>query len=154
MIVLLVLQNQTPCYFSYTPTPYDHYSTETPLGTPEYSAFEATPDSHNPLLALRRHPALSPSQTMDASKLMSLQTVAAYQIQRPKPQPHQGILETSDDSVRTSTSSDSGSSSCSTPQLIYCSRCQRSSFGTQGMVCFAMNSYYCTRCASLVGYGG
>lgn len=147
---MLVLQNQSACYFSCIPTPHDHHSTETPLASPEYSAFEVTPDSHNPLLALRRHPA----QTMDASKLMSLQTAAAYQSQRPKPQPHQTIFETSDESIRTSTPSDSGSSSASTPQIVYCSRCQRSSFGTQGMVCFAMNSYYCTRCASLVGYGG
>lgn len=149
-----VLQNQSACYFSYTPILYEHYSTETPLPSPGYSALEATSDSHKPLLALRRNLALTPSQTMDASKLMGLQTAAAYQLTRPKPQPHQNDTETSTNSVRTSISSDSDSSSASTPQVIFCSRCQRSSYGSQGMVCFAINSYYCTRCASLVGYGG
>jgi len=142
------------CYFSYVPAAYDHYSTETPLAHPEASVFDATPDSHHPLLAIRRNPPLTPCLSMDASKLMGLQTAAAHQLNRPKPQPQQNLLTTSDDSVRSSSSSDSGSSSASTPQLIFCSRCQRSSYGTAGMVCFAMNSYYCTRCASLVGYGG
>lgn len=140
-------QSQQLCYFSYVPAAYDHYSTETPLAHPKRSDFCSTPDSHNPLLAIRRNPPLTPYLPMDASKFMGLQTAAAHQLNRPKPQPHQNILETSN-------SSDSGSSSTSTPQLIFCSRCQRSSYGTAGMVCFAMNSYYCTRCASLVGYGG
>ena len=113
---------------------------------------QAASDPRNPLLALRRHLVLSPIQTMDASKLLQLQTAAAYTLTRPKPQ---YIIGTNDTSVRTSSSSDSASSSeTALPQIVCCSRCQCQSFSTEGMVCFALNSYYCTRCASLVGYGG
>jgi hypothetical protein len=83
---------------------------------------------------------------MDASKLLQLQTAAAHNLTRPQTQSHQH---------QTSPTSDSASSSeTALPQLVYCSRCQRQSFSTDGMVCFAVNSYYCNRCASLVGYGG
>ncbi|KAL4802691.1 hypothetical protein BDV18DRAFT_146352 [Aspergillus unguis] len=40
--------------------------------------------------------------------------------------------------------------------IVRCSRCQRSmsleSEATPGVVRFGMNSYYCSRCASMVGF--
>ncbi|OJI96298.1 hypothetical protein ASPVEDRAFT_120937 [Aspergillus versicolor CBS 583.65] len=40
--------------------------------------------------------------------------------------------------------------------IVRCSRCQRSmsleSESTPGVVRFGMNSYYCSRCASMVGF--
>jgi late competence protein required for DNA uptake (superfamily II DNA/RNA helicase) len=40
------------------------------------------------------------------------------------------------------------------PSQIVCSRCQTPSNETRSMVSFAINCYYCARCARLVGYGG
>ncbi|KAL2813618.1 hypothetical protein BDW59DRAFT_30579 [Aspergillus cavernicola] len=42
--------------------------------------------------------------------------------------------------------------------IVRCSRCQRSmsleNESTPGVVRFGMNSYYCSRCASMVGFNG
>lgn len=48
-----------------------------------------------------------------------------------------------------SVTSDSSSSS-----EVRCCRCQATSSDSSRMVCFAINMYYCARCASIVGYGG
>ncbi|KIW02602.1 uncharacterized protein PV09_06051 [Verruconis gallopava] len=144
------------CYFTYIPSaPSDHWSIETPLPSPGLTEHIITPDPHNPLLAARP-PILSlPPQTMDASKLLQLQTAAAHP-QRPKPRPHQDVLELSDDSASSSASSESGassaslsSSSSSRPRI--CSRCQ-TTFGE--FVAFSINAYYCTRCAKITGLIG
>ena len=143
------LQPQSLCYFTYTPShSSDHWSVETPIPSPAPSP-GVVADPHNPLLAVRvPHYLLTPPQTMDASRLLQLQTAAAHQApQRPKPQPHQDVLDVSDDSMPGSSSSSNSLSSL--PHV--CSRCQ-TSFGQ--FVAFALNSYYCTRCAKIVGYGG
>ena len=64
----------------------------------------------------------------------------------------------SDESIRTLSSSRSASPKSSL-DIVRCSRCQRSlSIDTtlpahsSGAVKFAMNSYYCTRCADVVGF--
>lgn len=64
----------------------------------------------------------------------------------------------SDDSINTLSSSHSTSPKSSW-DIVRCSRCQRSlSIDTlmpaqhSGAVKFAMNSYYCTRCANVVGF--
>jgi len=143
-------EKEQTCYFTYAPShPSDHWSVETPLPSPNIST-KVTPDPYNPLLAARL-PLLTPPQTVEASKFLQLQTMAAHQsTQRPRPQPHQDVFELSDDSAsgRSSMSSDS-SSSRSRPCV--CSRCQ-TSYGQ--FVAYSLNSYYCTRCAKIVGYGG
>src|ERR1700761_7099043 len=102
---------QPSCYFSHIPHSSDHWSVETPLPSPVLRA-EVVPDPHNPLLAARPLPGLLTPQTMDASRLLQLQTAAAHpQASRPRPQPHQDVLEVSYDSSsgRSSFSSDSTS---------------------------------------------
>merc|ERR1712000_443522 len=138
------------CYFAYIPSaPSDHWSLETPLPSPDLQA-RITPDPCNPFLAARI-PLLTPGspQTMGAEKLMQLQTASAHP-QRPRPQPHQDVLELSDDSMSSRTSSDSSSSSSSSRSKI-CSRCQ-TTFGD--FVAYSLNGYYCKRCAKITGYGG
>jgi hypothetical protein len=139
--MMLSQDKQTPdspsCYFTYTALPSDHWSTETPLASPFSAPFTADP--HNPLLAKRQVP--TPVVTpvpMDASRLLQLQTAAA----------HGQIEYRSTSSRSSSTSSGSASFTRSTAQ---CSRCQTDR-GT--MVQYSINSYYCSRCANIVGYGG
>ena len=107
------------CYFTYIPSvPSDHWSLETPLPSPDLRA-HITSDPSNPFLAARI-PLLTPSspQTMGAEKLMQLQTASAHP-QRPKPQPHQDVLELSDDSMssRASSMSSGSSRSSSSPKI-------------------------------------
>jgi len=131
------------CYFTYLPqSSADHWSTETPLESPQLPS-NVKPDSHNPFLAARPPVQLSPlpQYTMDVSKLMQLQSAAAH-----------GSLDTS--SSRSSSTSSGRSSTYSenvTPviQDKSCSRCQ-TTYGS--FVSYSLNSYYCTRCAKLVGY--
>ncbi|KAK8226844.1 hypothetical protein HDK77DRAFT_502848 [Phyllosticta capitalensis] len=167
------------CYFSFVPssqtqpqsTDYSsHYSIETPSPGPNYEILSPRTPSEpsNPLLAARNPPpaCLNMSATMDpaSTKVLQLQTAAAY---RPRPQPVQDVLDLSPIDTRTSSSaSDTSSSSTSsargsvssastTPvlQFVRCSRCHRSgSQGSKDMVGWGMNSYYCARCADLVGY--
>lgn len=159
------------CYFSMIHQPHaaPHFSDETPMSSPIRGP--RTPsDPCNPLLALRSSPPASTAPPrMDASKLLQLQTAAAYSLIRPKPQPLQDILEVSHDSFYSSASSSPSSSPSSSdtsirtitppPQIVRCSRCQRSAsidsgLKKSGMVSFGTNLYYCNRCASFVGYGG
>jgi len=152
------------CYFSIPviPNTSSHFSTETPSLSPQLH-FDPPSDPSNPLLALREtHFNLSTSPTspgMDASKLLQLQTAAAYSVHRPNPRPLQTENEqTSDDSSSSSSSistpSNGPASTPSTP-VIRCCRCHRSSSsGSSGMISFGTNLYYCSRCASIVGYGG
>jgi hypothetical protein len=129
------------CYFSFNPS--YHHSIETPLATPEQHFYNPVSDPCNPLLAQRSPSALlstSPSYSMEASKLMGLQTAAAYN--RPKPQPTQASDKSTSSGSDSETSISSG---------YVCSRCQR--HGIHGFVSYSVNSYYCHRCASIVGYG-
>lgn len=62
------------------------------------------------------------------------------------------MADPSDNTASNGTNSpDSGADS--TPEAV-CSRCQTPSSETPSMVCFAINCYYCARCARIVGYGG
>jgi len=147
------------CYFTFSPPTYRHFSVETPLTTPISSLGEASPDPSNPLLSYR----LPHSTTMASmSNLMKLQTASAHgQPIRPRPVPQQNVLHvTSDESVKSDRSSSSSSSD--DPSLVSpleearCSRCHRTpsvdlKTGTPNMVRFGLNSYYCTRCAGMVG---
>lgn len=172
MLVTSIKQPQSPetCYFSYIPSTSSHFSIETPVCSPGSSTLTLSTlaDPSNPLLALRDPPSIprSPPATMDASKLLQLQTAAAYGSRRPAAQPVQNCTVNSDDSQSqssSSSSSSSDSSTTSTPQNgfatslpIRCSRCHRSaSLGYSdptAMVSFGTNLYYCRRCADLVGY--
>ncbi|KAK7514791.1 uncharacterized protein IWZ02DRAFT_430690 [Phyllosticta citriasiana] len=161
------------CYFSYVPSSASdcssHYSSETPSPGPNYDILSPNTPSEpsNPLLAARNPLPVSFSNNMStvessSSKVLQLQTAAAY---RPQPQPVQDVLDLSPIDTRapstnsassSSSSSARGSvSSASTPVLhfVRCSRCHRSgSQGSKDMVGWGMNSYYCTRCADMVGY--
>ncbi|EON63309.1 hypothetical protein W97_02536 [Coniosporium apollinis CBS 100218] len=161
-------QQQPVCYFSITPVVYskasEHFSVETPACSPTTAAFdpETPSEPSNPLLALRLPPpTLLTGSNMDASKLMSLQTTAAFSPNRPKPRPIQDVLVLGEsDSSESSTTNYSSDSSSSTPAnpITRCSRCHRSSsLGSSsstnsGMISFGPNSYYCQRCATIVGY--
>ncbi|KAF2399470.1 hypothetical protein EJ06DRAFT_52939 [Trichodelitschia bisporula] len=180
------MQASTPtpawCYFSYIPHPHPHQLD--PHNPPSPDFRNITPDPENHLLAARPtsnhtfHTFHTPSTPleMDASKLLQLQTSAAYA--------RNG--STSSASSSTSSSSSTHSSSASRPSLAVhpatsstnsssssesnsysaygyaqspyiqpprCMRCQSAaSFGSQRMICVAVNLYYCARCADLVGY--
>lgn len=161
----------TPCYFTIKPQsynhhdPYSHYSIETPHSSPTLSdaGFDILSDPSNPLLA-HRIPANPYTPTMLTSP-MQLQTSAAHAV-RPSPQPVQNVLHvTSDDSNASSSSSDNDvvssydslrSNSCL--DTARCSRCQRTASldpntGNSNMLQYGLNLWYCTRCASIVGFG-
>ncbi|OCL02930.1 hypothetical protein AOQ84DRAFT_164804 [Glonium stellatum] len=157
--------NSQTCYFTITPPTYyySHFSTETPSHSSSSNRFsaETRSDPSNPLLALRPlPPPTTPPASMDASRLLQLQTAAAYP--RPSAQPVQNNMSANSSSSSTSSSSSRASSiGAPTPPpepLVRCSRCHRSSSmissssSTNGMVSFGTNLYYCNRCASLVGY--
>jgi len=150
-------QQTQNCYFSYIPQSSDHWSVETPLHSPDPTAAHAAhADPFNPLLAVRSITPnlLTPSlqRTMgDASKLMQFQTAAAHgSPTRPKPQPRQDVLDVSDDSS-SGRSSFSSEGATLVVQDKSCSRCQ-TTYGN--FIAYSLNSYYCTRCAKRVGYGG
>jgi hypothetical protein len=142
------------CYFSIVvPASSAHFSIETPNITPvsEYSA-KTFADPANPLLAHRQVPTEYMSPPVDASRLLQLQTSAAY---RPTAEPLQHSVgsSSSNSSESRSSSTDSSSSSRSTmlsPSVISCCRCRRESL--MGMIQFSTNIYYCSHCARMVGY--
>jgi len=142
------------CYFTYVPSHSPHFSEETPSLSPS-SAY--TPDIFvdplNPLLAFRSPPLehyhLS-STTMDASKLLQLQTAAAHS--RPDNRPLQHSTSMSSNSSNRSDSSSSSGSCSPSPPSFCCARCRRNSVGSSGMVKVGTNLYYCSHCASMTGY--
>ncbi|KAK0515901.1 hypothetical protein JMJ35_001935 [Cladonia borealis] len=103
---------------------------------------------------------------MSASSLLQLQTRAAHPApRRPGSQPAQDTRRTSSASSNGSIASavssssrsslDSASSAPMAPQV--CSRCHRSvsldsNMPTAGGIKIGINSYYCNRCATMVGY--
>ena len=102
------------------------------------------------------------SFAMDVSNLLQLQTQAAYG-SRPQPQPVQAKSASSriSGSSMTSTSSQSSSTTNSSNNCLEfarCSRCHRTlsmdpaSPVPSGVVQFGTNLFYCSRCASMVGY--
>jgi hypothetical protein len=152
-----------PCYFMIKPTTYHHYSSETPLTSPILSPGETLCDPFHPLLSYRRPQA---NLNMAATNFFKLQTAAAHgqPITRPRSTPQQNVLHVTSDG---SGSSDSSSSESSPPTVNHawasngieaarCSRCHRTPSidvrtGKANVVQFGLNSYYCTRCASMVG---
>lgn len=141
------------CYFSLAIQTGTHFSDETPCASPTSPTSTATPisDPSNPLLALRSTSLEMSSYT--GANVLQLQTSAAHP-QRPRPAPLQDMLVTSDDST------DSQSSIMTPPtQIARCSRCHRtvsidsSMPHKSGMLQYGLNQWYCTRCATIVGYG-
>ncbi|KAF1991827.1 hypothetical protein K402DRAFT_388371 [Aulographum hederae CBS 113979] len=150
------------CYFSLPtrePQPTAHWSDETPLSSP-FAHYSTFPSPSNPLLA--SHPTTtyqSSLHTMDASKLLQLQTSAAYSRPAAQPLGANSANSSSSDTSESMTSADSPTMEALTYEddLYRCSRCQRSScIGTLpgNMIRIGTNSYYCNRCANIVGYGG
>ena len=137
---------------SATPVPASHHIRNT---RPRLGAFSSSSNR------------ASNTAEMDISRLLQLQTTAAYQSPtRPQPQPAQ-------DSASSRTSSEASSSGRTTPgpttsssnllltnmsSYIRCSRCQRSlsidSSNTShtSAVQYGTNCYYCNRCARMVGF--
>ncbi|EKG18339.1 hypothetical protein MPH_04421 [Macrophomina phaseolina MS6] len=161
------------CYFSFIPPSYpisdhaSHFSAETPSpGLYSDDLSVRTPsEPSNPLLAARLPPASAihlNSAAMDSSKVLQLQTAAAYSYQtRPQPQPVQDVLDLSPMSSRSGSDASSNASSSRTSvsgdspavQFIRCSRCHRTDNpGSKRMIGYGINSYYCIRCADIVGY--
>lgn len=164
----------TCCYFSISPSMPSSttFPLETPLYSPDFVEDLVTPDPTHPLLASRPTTISSPEcpkrplPTMNASKLLQLQTQAAHpKAVRPQPRPLQDMFNiyddteaTSDDSIDSNTSDDAASSAAPVLQHARCSRCQRDSSidlttGRSNMVQWGVNSFYCNRCAKIVGFG-
>ena len=110
------------------------------------------------------HSSISDPSIMDVSKLLQLQTQAAYGSRpRPQPQPvqHKYPSNRNSGTSMTSTSSQSSSTNNSASnclEFVRCSRCHRTlsmdptSSTPNGVVQFGTNLFYCSRCASMVGY--
>lgn len=162
------------CYFSLEPAAFDnHFSSETPLHSPVSNRTETSADPSNPLLARRNSEVLfTPVSPLlnAASTILQMQTAAAHGRgqSRPQPFPVQNVLHVTSDDWSSSDSSSSGTSSSpasTTPafesaksslDLARCSRCQRTpsidvKTGKSNMVQYGMNSWYCNRCAAMVG---
>lgn len=160
------------CYFSFIPHSHSHpddashFSAETPSPGLYSDDLSVRTPSHstNPLLAARFSPVslAFTSAAMDVSKLLQLQTAAAYS--RPQAQPvQQDVLDLSPICSRSGSDASTASSSSSrtsvsgdspTVQFVRCSRCHREgTAGSKHMVGYGINSYYCRRCADIVGYG-
>ncbi|CZT15544.1 uncharacterized protein RCC_12333 [Ramularia collo-cygni] len=148
-----------PDYFSVThmshSEEYEHFSTESPCSSPAFSPTEATSFSQHPLLATRRE---SICYTMPAaSSLLQIQTNASHGRTQSRPQLQNVLHVTSDESTGSSSSKSSMDSSfSSSSDFARCSRCHRTSSidyktGQNSMVQWGMNSYYCSRCADVVG---
>ncbi|PSK57775.1 hypothetical protein B9Z65_8977 [Elsinoe australis] len=166
--------SRQPCYFSLTPGRTSISSNnDTPLYSPEDQSLDnPQADPTNPLLAIRPT-AASPSKTtkMNTTSLLQLQTQAAHQPvrTRPQPRPVQDVHRTSSDDSDSSNSNDStgpvySSRSPSKPASFTssmatarCSRCHRTPSidivtGKGNMIEYGLNLFYCTRCANIVGF--
>jgi hypothetical protein len=165
---------QGGCYFSIQHNQNSsHFNDETPLTspfTPLSLSEKILSDPSNPLLAYR--PCLqsssSPNTTariMSMDSILQLQTQVAYMPatapRRPQPQPIQNVLDVSYNSADSDASPPPPSHrSISSPvmEVARCSRCHRStSIDTStgkaaNMVSYGLNSFYCTRCANIVGF--
>ncbi|KAL1588436.1 hypothetical protein WHR41_02762 [Cladosporium halotolerans] len=145
------------CYFSYKRPVYDHSPVETALSdatcSPSESLFES--EQHHLLLA---HTDLSGSTTMATADLLKLQTAAAHGTPiRPRPVPQQNLLQVTSDDSSSSSSSSMSMDAYSAPEIARCSRCQRTpshdtKTGKSNMVQYGLNLWYCSRCASMVGF--
>lgn len=142
-------------YFSITPLSdtfnYEHFSTESPCSSPNFSPTEAISFPQHPLLARRE----SNFYTMPAASLLQLQTAAAHSESPKRPQLQDVLHVTSDESTSSDSSKTSMESYHCPPELARCSRCHRTSSidrnGKINMIAWSINSYYCHRCAEVVG---
>jgi hypothetical protein len=144
--------SSTTCYFTYIPSPATHFSVETPLTPLGAYTPDISPDPLNPLLAFRQPSLeyLSPP-SMDASKLLQLQTAAAHS--RPSATPLQQIGIMSSTSSSNSSQSSLQSPSTTIPTLSWCcARCRRTCYSADHVVQFGTNLFYCSHCASMTGY--
>ncbi|KAA6415615.1 MAG: hypothetical protein FRX48_00331 [Lasallia pustulata] len=99
---------------------------------------------------------------MNVANLLRLQTQVAHaDASKPKTYPVQAVgggAIDSDDISNSPSSSSSPGSRMNSLDIVRCSRCQRSlsvdtaSTSSGGLVRFGTNSYYCNRCATLVGF--
>ncbi|KAH7126801.1 hypothetical protein B0J11DRAFT_286632 [Dendryphion nanum] len=132
--------SSSTCYFSITPSPFTHYSVETPIPSPvAYYSPDTFSDPTNPLLALRRPHAILDPAVMDASKVLQMQTNAAHR----------------DSSSSSCSSSGTPPQSESLTMELTCVRCRRTCYGRHNVVKFGTSSYaqvYCRHCAAMVGY--
>ena len=142
-------RSEQTCYFSTSHSSSSHIARETTTSYPSPTIFPETPsDPSNPLLALRE-PSYSsrlPSWAMDASKLLQLQTAAAYS--RPDAQSRQ---KSTASNSSTGSNNSSSSNLPQSPPVICCARCRRDSAAGE-MINIGTNQYYCRHCASMVGY--
>lgn len=166
---LVFSTSRQACYFSVAPSPVSDNNVETPSCSPSFGQFDTvTPEPFHPLLASRptSRPAVSPCK-MEPSNLLQLQTKAAYTspLTRPQPQPLQNVLHVSDD-IESATSDNSLNSSdgslmslSNSAATARCSRCQRTGSmdvrtgKDSNMIQYGLNLFYCTRCATIVGFG-
>ncbi|KAK7177326.1 hypothetical protein PSPO01_16628 [Paraphaeosphaeria sporulosa] len=128
--------------------PTSHHSYET-LGT-TFTPGSNCPahtrtDPSDPLLAQKPTPSRNPDGNI--SRLLQLQTQAAY---RPSTQSLQSGNGTSPTSSDSSITSDSSTMS-PPPSIICCCRCRRDHCHSS-MFQFGTNIYYCSHCAQMVGY--
>lgn len=142
-------------YFSFTPSShtvhYDHLSTESACSSPVVSPAEVIPIPQHPLLARRG----SISYTMPVSSLLQIQAAAAHDNSPKRPQLQDVLHVTSDESTSSDSSKSSMDSLHCSPEFARCSRCHRTSSldrdGKSNMISWSINSYYCRRCAEVVG---
>lgn len=145
-------------YFTIVPPAYTHFSTETPCQSPTAVFHDVSAYAEHPLLAYTTTFEPGASSPRMAHNLMSMQTSAAYGQSRPKAYPVQNVLHvTSDDSTSSASSKSSMESTSSLPELARCSRCQRTpsvdiKTGHSNMIAYGLNLWYCSRCASIVGF--
>lgn len=148
-----------PCYFTITTN--RHCADETPC-SPTSTGLDEIPllAPEITLLALRERYLLSTITTpVPYKSVMSASASHSHSPSRPQPVPLQNVLDVSSDD---SSSSDDGSCSsydnllASPSEYARCSRCQRTpsldiNTGKSNMVRYGLNSYYCNRCAGMVG---
>ncbi|KAF2756331.1 hypothetical protein EJ05DRAFT_501830 [Pseudovirgaria hyperparasitica] len=114
-----------------------------PADTPvDFQIKHSSPFPHTPVTTSR--PFLRKDHSMDVSKVLQLQTAAAYQ------------PNTSNSGASTSSKTSLNPVHTQPTIPIRCSRCHQQSIfsSTRGMINYGSNLYYCIRCADIVGYGG
>lgn len=169
-----IMSSPCRCYFSHIPPSGNssHNNDLTPIDTPSDTLFtpidkDIPADPSYPLLAIQ--PSAEPrplrSYQMDASTLLQLQTQTAHvpSSTRPQPRPLQNVLHVGDDGDSSPDDEPSSSSFTSddvqsSMRTVRCSRCQRTASinvtaaGQSNFLSYGLNLYYCSRCATIVGY--
>lgn len=108
----------------------------------------------------RRHIGIPSTVLFTMSQLSFMQLQTQSSLKRPFTGGHSLSSSSTDSSVTLSSSANSGPSTSKTScdlDIVRCSRCQRSltidpSGRSNNAIRFGMNSFYCQRCATVVGY--